>query len=132
MTRIDDIAHASDRLQEIAERCHEAEVRFREELQAVHHGYSDSARNLVHYVALRSVDIRDLQELLAGLGLSSLDRAERDVLASVRSVQAALASMAGQDPPGSMNPNPARSGCGTRAQSRTRKRYWVRRRKVAT
>jgi pyruvate kinase len=41
-------------------------------------------------MALRHVDIRDNQEQLAFLGLSSLGRAETDVMASIRTVQKAL------------------------------------------
>jgi pyruvate kinase len=42
-----------------------------------------SARNLVHYVALRQEDLRPLQAALARQGLSSLGRAESCVLGSV-------------------------------------------------
>lgn len=42
--------------------------------------------NLVHYVALRQRDIRDLQDRLARLGMSSLGRAESNVMASLDKV----------------------------------------------
>ena len=42
-----------------------------------------AARNLVHYLVLRHRDLRDVQDALAALGLSSLGRAEHDVLATV-------------------------------------------------
>jgi pyruvate kinase len=42
--------------------------------------HRESASNLAHYVALRRHDIRDLQERLTANGLSSLGRAEADVL----------------------------------------------------
>jgi pyruvate kinase len=45
-----------------------------------------SARNLLHYLALRRQDIRPLQHELALRGLSSLGRSESHVLASVESV----------------------------------------------
>ncbi|HMR43889.1 MAG TPA: hypothetical protein PKC40_08645, partial [Saprospiraceae bacterium] len=34
--------------------------------------YRDSARNLLHYLILRSFDLRDLQENLSSLGISSI------------------------------------------------------------
>ena len=40
-------------------------------LDAVHENYRDSARNLIHYLALRRHDLRQLQLWLAQLGLSS-------------------------------------------------------------
>src|SRR5512134_947544 len=49
-----------------------------------------SAKNLLHYLALRQRDIRGLQERLASLGLSSLGRTESNVLASVNAVLAIL------------------------------------------
>ena len=48
--------------------------------------HRDSARNLVHYLALRRQDLRGLQERLAALGLSSLGRAESHTLASLSAV----------------------------------------------
>src|SRR5262249_19122364 len=65
----------------------------------------ESARNLLHYLALRRQDIRTLQERLAALGLSSLGRAESCVLATVEAVLKALHHMSGQEwsprpPPG--------------------------------
>jgi len=91
----DKIALVNAQLREIAERCREFETRYAAELLRVHPEYGDSARNLVHYLALRECDIQELQENLATLGLSSLDRAERNVMASVNVVQAALHAIAG-------------------------------------
>ena len=44
------------------------------------------AVNLLHYLALRQCDVRDLQRALAGRGLSSLGRAESHVLATIDAV----------------------------------------------
>lgn len=46
----------------------------------------ESARNLLHYLAVRQHDIRDLQRDLGRLGLSSLGRMEAHVLASLNAV----------------------------------------------
>ncbi len=56
-----------------------------------------SARNLVHYLALRSNDLRELQHALARLGLSSLGRNESHVLANLSAVASALASLDGME-----------------------------------
>lgn len=66
------------------------EAEFAPELSQVHPEYYASAKNLIDYMALRQVGISDLQGQLADLGLSSLDRAEKNVMASVRAVQKAL------------------------------------------
>lgn len=59
-------------------------------LAKVHANYRDSARNLLHYLALRRHDLRPLQLRLAALGLSSLGRAESHVLATVNEVLSVL------------------------------------------
>lgn len=93
-----DITAMEAQLELIIERADKLESRFEEALAQVHPDYHASARNLIDYIALRHIDIRELQDQLAVLGLSSLGRAERNVRASVRAVQRALAkSSTGQD-----------------------------------
>ena len=65
----------------------------RSELTATHPEYTQSARNLVHYVTLRHEDLRDLQRSLALLGLSSLGRSEADVRTTLVRVEAALQAL---------------------------------------
>ena len=96
MTKSEKIARAIARLERIGEQCEAFESRFAAQLAAVHPEYRESAHNLVHYLALREGDIRDIQEVLATLGLSSLGRAERNVMASIQAVRSALGAMAGE------------------------------------
>ena len=63
----------------------------------VHADHSASARNLMHYLALRRHDIRQLQSKLAGLGLSSLGRTEPHVLSALHTVMNVLHKLAGSD-----------------------------------
>ncbi len=58
--------------------------------------YRESARNLLHYLALRQHDIRHLQDELASLGLSSLGRSESHVMHSLHGVLTALHALLGQ------------------------------------
>jgi len=55
-----------------------------------------SAENLLHYLALRSHDLRPLQDQLARLGLSSLGRAEAHVMASIDAVLHNLYRLSGE------------------------------------
>ncbi|SET36391.1 pyruvate kinase [Hymenobacter actinosclerus] len=64
-----------------------------DQLQAVHPNFGPSARNLLHYLALRQHDRRDLQQRLAALGLSSLGRAEAHALATVEAVLAIVQAL---------------------------------------
>lgn len=72
------------------------ETRLAPELARVHPAYRAAARNLAHYVALRQQDVRQLQGPLAALGLSSLGRSERCVLATLEAVSHALACLEAQ------------------------------------
>ena len=66
----------------------------KELVETVHANYRDSARNLLHYLALRRHDLRSLQLRLAVLGLSSLGRAESYVLPTLDAVLEALHRLA--------------------------------------
>ncbi len=66
-------------------------------LDEVHANNRESARNLLHYMALRRHDLRPLQLRLAKLGLSSLGRAESHVLATVDAVLCVLHCMVQRD-----------------------------------
>ena len=67
---------------------------FMETAGPLHPMYWESARNLLHYLALRRHDLRPLQARLATLGLSSLGRAEAHVLATIDAVLKALHRLA--------------------------------------
>ena len=53
-----------------------------------------SARNLIHYLAVRQHDLRELQRGLARLGLSSLGRMEANVLSTLNAVLLTLHRLA--------------------------------------
>jgi len=66
------------------------------ELAKVRTEHRASARNLLHYLSLRSVDLRPIQAQLAELGLSSLGRSESQVLANLERVLGLLYRLTGQ------------------------------------
>ena len=59
----------------------------------------ESARNLLHYIALRRHDLRALQARLSQLGLSSLGRAEAHVLPNIDAILAVLDQLCGIERP---------------------------------
>src|SRR5262245_11763112 len=82
----------------------ETENRFAHKTQGLVGTHRDSARNLLHYLALRRRDIRSLQEKLACCGLSSLGRSESRVLANLDAVLKVVSQLAGEYPqPGLSN-----------------------------
>lgn len=62
------------------------EYDYQEELNQIPDSHRTSAANLIHYLALRKHDIRDLQRELGNIGLSSLGRSESHVIASLENV----------------------------------------------
>lgn len=86
------LIHALSALKEAAT---SLEARYQEAISEAHESYRESARNLLHYVALRQNDIRPLQSHLAQLGLSRLGQAEAHVMGSLNAVLTTLHALAG-------------------------------------
>ena len=68
-------------------------------------GRQASAQNLLHYLALRSRDLRPLQDRLAHLGLSSIGRSEPHVLATLDAVLHNLGVLNGKEQPAACLPD---------------------------
>lgn len=70
-------------------------------ISSVPPSHRESARNLVHYIALRQRDLRGLQEQLSQLGLSSLGRTESCVMGGLLDVSVRVhGALAEADPEG--------------------------------
>ncbi|MBF9251986.1 pyruvate kinase [Pontibacter sp. 172403-2] len=87
-------------LDQLHQQALELEQKFEPLIEKAHPNFRNSARNLLHYLALRQHDIRELQESLAQLGLSSLGRAEAHVLTSLEAVRHQLCHLADCAPNG--------------------------------
>jgi pyruvate kinase len=74
--------------------------------KAIDPAFTASARNFLHYLALRRRDLRSLQLRLEALGVSSLGRAESHVLATVDAVIRVLSEVAGSPVPGGNGDGP--------------------------
>lgn len=80
-------------LDDLLERLEDAESAWADWLAAVVEEYHSSARNIVHYWAIRQCDLRELQTRLAAFGLSSLGRSESHVESTLRLVRSAVLAM---------------------------------------
>lgn len=87
---IEEIDHIIDQLLK-------AEEEHEDKIQAVHPSFQKSARNLVHYRALRRIDITSLQSSLRTLGLSRMTAAESHILTSLRNCSYILKSIINQE-----------------------------------
>jgi pyruvate kinase len=74
----------------------EREAKLRVPLREVAPAHRASAVNLVHYLAMREMDLRQLQDRLARIGVSSLGRSETHVLANVDKVLGILHRIVGR------------------------------------
>ncbi|MCC5928156.1 MAG: hypothetical protein JJU28_02820 [Cyclobacteriaceae bacterium] len=84
-------------LELIMEACQENEKRYKYQIDRVHDDYKQSAINLVHYLALRSFDLREIQKRLGNLGMSRLAKAESHVMASLIAIRHALLALIGKN-----------------------------------
>ncbi|WP_210488603.1 pyruvate kinase [Rufibacter aurantiacus] len=75
------------KVEELLQEATALEEEFGPVVNKVHPSYKESSRNLLHYLALRKHDIRELQGQLSRLGLSSLGRAESHVQATLIAVR---------------------------------------------
>ncbi|MBP1634609.1 MAG: pyruvate kinase [Acidobacteria bacterium] len=102
MTRVSDADVAGyrtliARLTKLRSRLQKLERGFVKPLERIHPSYRASARNLVHYIALRRHDIRRMQRRLSAAGISSLGNSEAAVLANLNAVIGVLRSLAGSN-----------------------------------
>ena len=91
---------SKDKLQEIItalnsiiETVYEFEDKYEPNLRNVHPNYAQSARNLVHYLALRSFNINILQQKLEDLGLPITLESQDNILLSIISLRAIVYSL---------------------------------------
>lgn len=86
MTRfVPPVTSIIQKLREIRSEMVETETAAIERLRGLDASRIESAKNLLHYMALRRHDISQLQDRLASLGFSSLGRCESHVMSSVDS-----------------------------------------------
>jgi pyruvate kinase len=71
----------------------ETETSVLEKLRGLNANRRESAKNLLHYLALRRHDIRQLQDELSSIGLSSLGRCESHVISSIDSILRLFATL---------------------------------------
>ncbi|MCY7298770.1 MAG: hypothetical protein LH616_06125, partial [Ilumatobacteraceae bacterium] len=86
-------------LDRLLEEFAQAEVKHAEVISAVAKGHRRGAVNLVHYTTLRQHDLRELQNDLMDMGVTSLATSEAHVRAKVRAARNVLAALRGDAGP---------------------------------
>lgn len=75
----------------------EAEERMAGYIEAVQPHYRESARNLVHYLALRTFNLRPVQDQLSAIGISSISHSERYTRTNLQNIRHLLGLLTGED-----------------------------------
>lgn len=84
------LKYIEQQLTEIETKMLREEVKRNSLFKTIHSKQIDAARNLIHYLALRNEDIRDLQDQLHICGLSSLASAESHIHRQVQAIRERL------------------------------------------
>jgi pyruvate kinase len=87
------LQHLLSQLEALESEARQLEEKFLPQVNRVQPAFRESTVNLLHYLALRHHDIREMQEQLARLGLSSLGRAESHVQANLLAVREQLSCL---------------------------------------
>ncbi|MBK7302253.1 MAG: pyruvate kinase [Saprospiraceae bacterium] len=80
------------KLEDIDQKMASAELHYQNFLDEIHPSNKINACNFLHYLALRSLDIRELQNQLHALGLSSMASAESHIRGQVHAILRCLRS----------------------------------------
>ena len=89
------LQHLNIRISEIISAAKKLEKVYSNEISTVHPIYKKSALNLIHYMALRSFSLNQLQEELRFMGLPALDNIESHVMRSLLSLKTILNYLSG-------------------------------------
>ena len=84
-----------DHVAKLYQKTQEWEIRYLSKINSIPKKYQESAKNLIHYLAVRDEDLRSLQWELARCGLSSLGRIEANVQVTLESVLKTLGHLLG-------------------------------------
>jgi pyruvate kinase len=93
MSSPSDLDNLHQQLQALRDACQRAELEHAGALQACPPAQAQRARNLLHYLGLRSADARPLQQRLGALGLSRLGRSEARVLPTIDALLASVQAL---------------------------------------
>jgi pyruvate kinase len=85
-----DLDYIKEQLNRLEERMLKELDSRKEFIHSLHREQQDSARNLIHYLALRNEDIRELQDLLHVYGLSSLASSESHIHRQLQAISERL------------------------------------------
>jgi pyruvate kinase len=81
------------KIRELIVSAQEAEKKYASLLEKVHPDYQSSAKNLLHYLSVRSKDLRNLQDELSEIAISSLTHSEGYTLTNLYNIERILLAL---------------------------------------
>jgi len=96
MTRREKLLNINEQIAEIIQKAKSLEVEYKSMISVVYPDYRQSALNLLHYLALRSFDIDELQSRLKNMGLPDLSNIEGHVMRSLLMIRTIINALDGQ------------------------------------
>ncbi len=82
-----------DAIDSVIDKISEFEIKYKVQLDKVHPNYTQSAKNLIHYLALRTFDIRNLQEKLDEIGLPMTLESKSSILQRILNFRTIVKSL---------------------------------------
>ena len=79
----ENLQEINSQIDEILQKITDYETRYSQQILNVHPNYQKSAKNLIHYLALRTFDNDVLQDKLSDLGLPSSNSSESNILHNI-------------------------------------------------
>jgi len=93
------LIHLLEQTETIARKALENEIAYGDLIQRVHPLNRESARNLIHYLTIRSYDLREMQNELSCLGISAIGHAEAYSLSNLININKLLCLLDGRPAP---------------------------------
>jgi len=90
----------SKALDSVIERMHEFESKYETQLNKVHPNYAQGARNLVHYLAMRSFNMNVFQDKIEDLGLPLNLESQNNILYGLLNLRTVINSLMSHELPG--------------------------------
>ncbi len=87
------------RLDSILEKAKKMELQYAEELELVHPIYRKSAKNLIHYLAVRTFEVDEFEEELMQLGFPAISAAEGHVMRGILNLKQLISSLLNEKEP---------------------------------
>ncbi len=90
---VKNLLEISNTIDLVIAKIYELEIKYKDQIDKVHPNYTKSAKNLIHYLALRSFDIEILQDKLEEIGMPITPESKKNILHRVLNFKTIINSL---------------------------------------